>query len=199
MTDEKNTQKDNRPFRQRHPYTSKALVIGAAALIGLSAYGIATWDRYPTLAKGRVIEEKWIEEKDAKQEEVKARHYVLNLHLDDRVAGRGLDKICTLYVSEDSQMPRAVLDDVVNNGSEVYLPYLEPGWVLGDPEPRYKIACFGRLGSSELRVVHPWESSEKVRKEFEGEIEQRIRKERQEAHNEMMEAAYEDFTVDAFF
>lgn len=103
--------------------------------------------------------------------------YMLHIKVYEPTENGEIERLCTLYIKEDAEMPIAVLDEVISAGSEVYVHYYGHGLTLHTKVPLYKIGCFGAASSSEIKVVHPWESSEAVKKSLEDKLESTRQKE----------------------
>lgn len=156
---------------KNHPYTAAA--VGLAALITL---GATISKKYSTLARAEVIEEQYVPQADDK----KPSHYLLHLRiLDEKDKG----DMYTLQVLEN-QVPLAVLDTLIGAGTELYFPVRKDELVLNEPTPIYPVAHFGQILSNDIQILHPWESSQKVRKEFESELVTRKEQERRRAKQE---------------
>lgn len=167
--------------------------VGVAILGGIIST-IATCEKAPTVVRGVVLEEKHVpatgnsvvgEEKESptpklttEKKESGKQEYMLHLKVyEPAKEGREIERLCAFYIKEDAEMPIAVLDDVISAGSEVYVHYYGSGLTLHTLEPLYKIGCFGSASSAEIKVVHPWESSEAVKKSLEDKLESIRKKE----------------------
>ena len=142
---------------------SKYVLIGAAGLI-VAGIGIKTLqaDTYQTLTKATVVEDKPFIQKNAGGKD--QYHYLLHVKSDE-------GDYYTLNVSESEQMPLAVLDDVISPGSELYFQHKKKGILGTKPKDVYEVTRFGSVDSNKVRVLHPWESSYKVKEQFAEELE----------------------------
>jgi len=169
-------------------FTKKHPVLTSAATLALAGAGYCAVNReaYCTVAEGEVIEDKYVPEaKDEKAPD--QEHYVLFLRVREEIAGNK-EEIYVLRVKESEEMPVAVLDEIIRSGSRIAFPYLNPHFLTGTPDLLYPSARFGTVASNNLKVIHPWESSEAVRDTLEGKIEERKKREHErfmtEVHNE---------------
>lgn len=153
---------------RNHLYISTAVSLAA-----LLTAGAIMSKKYSTLARAEVIEEQYVPQTDDK----KPSHYLLHLKiLDEKEKG----DIYTLQVVEN-KIPLTVLDALIGERTELYFPIRKDELVLNEPAPIYSVAHFGQINSDEIRVLHPWESSQKVRKEFESELVTKRDRERRQA------------------
>ena len=175
-------------YIKQHKFISGG-VAAAALCTGLALNS----DTYSTLAKGTVIEEKWLGETkvvDGK-EVVEKKHYVLYLEVEGQTKdnnGKLLPELYVLHVQE-KDMPLAVLDDIINVGSTIFFRYQDKGLLGTAPQRVYPVGNFGIAKSDEIRVVHPWENSSQVQKKFGKELDQR---KEHELHMARVEAGYFD-------
>jgi len=169
---------------KEHPVISGLLGIVAAG----SIYAALPRTEYQTLAEAEVLEErivrKWSESPAAKaenaDERVKAGTYYL-LHLSAR---EGNEKVFySLHVRPSESLPVEVLEEVIQEGSTVIFPY----WKESGGKPQYDVTRFGTIEASAIRVVRPWESSEKVMEEHQAAIEHQRRIEENNRRMEMRE------------
>ncbi|MBI4981524.1 hypothetical protein HZC30_08295 [Candidatus Woesearchaeota archaeon] len=183
MTDEDIT-KVKKKFRRIYKYSAAA----GTVILGGVISTIATCEKAPTVVRGIVLEEKYVPSKEksvppGEKEAPAPLKYMLNLKVYEPTKNGEKERLCTFYIKEDPEMPSApgmpmtpsmpiaVLDEVISAGSEVYIHYFGKGLTLHTKEPLYKIGCFGAALSSEIKVVHPWESSEVVKKTLEDKLE----------------------------
>lgn len=156
-------------FAKRHPLMA-ASAVGLAGLVG---YYIAGRTPYTTVAAAEVMDERIIENTG---KEGSKSHYVLDLKVKEEIEGKR-DVFYTLNVVESPKMPLDVLNELINPGSEIVLPYLEPQVLGGQPKPRYDITRFGSIESAEVKIVRPWETSARVMSKYQNEIDKQRRME----------------------
>lgn len=187
MTEEKKTQMNDKTepvqknFFARHPY----LLAAAAIVIPGIGVTITTSETAPTLVKGIVLEEKYVssemyaseknilsEDKATTEITQKPQNYLLHIKVYEPAEEGIKERICAFYVKEEPDMPIAALDEVISAGSTVYLHYYGSRIALHNADPIYPIGCFGTIPSTEIKSVHPWESSEVVKKDLEDKLEE---------------------------
>lgn len=148
-------------------------ITAAAGLAALLTVGAALSKTYSTLARAEVIEEQYIPQAD----KTKPSHYLLHLKiLDEKNKG----DVYTLQVVEN-KVPLAVLDALIGERTELYFPVWKDELVWNKPVPINPVGNFVQINSDEIRILHPWESSVKVRKEFENELATKRDQERRQA------------------
>jgi hypothetical protein len=160
---EKNDERQSKSWIRRHPILTTLI----SGLAGLSIYAAVTAEEYPSVVKGRVVEEKYVPETAGKDDNP---HYILHLKINDPLE-QNAERLCTLYVKPNVEMPIPVLNEVVSTGSEVYFPFTDDILPIGEPGRKFSLGCFGTVSSEVLRVVRPWESSAQVKKSLEGKLE----------------------------
>ncbi len=154
-----------------HPFASGALVIAAA--IGI--YTALPRTTYSTVAEAEVLEEKLISTEDFDSDK---GHYLLHL----AVAEEKGETFYTLHVKSNPEMPIEVLDELIDTGTKIIIPYLK---TIGKKGPLYDLTRFGTIDSAVIKVIRPWESSEEVMEEHKEKIERQRRLEKINRDREM--------------
>ncbi len=158
---------------RQHPFVS-SLVAATAAAVGI--YAFLPRIEYSTVAEATVLEERLLGGNDEKGSS--QQHYLL--HLD--VAEEQEHVFYTLHVKPNPAMPVEVLDDIISSGTKIIIPHQK---VTGRRGPLYDITRFGTIDSAAIKVVRPWESSERVMEEHGETIERQRRIEERNRQREL--------------
>lgn len=149
-------------------FIKKHYLIAASSLVLAGIIStVATGKKYSSVVKGTVLEEKYVHSGEKAMPK-----YMLQLKVDELTEKGTIERLCTFYVKEEPDMPIAALDEVISAGSTVYLHYYGSRIALHNADPIYPIGCFGTIPSTEIKSVHPWESSEVVKKSLEDHLEE---------------------------
>ena len=153
-------------FIRNHPYLAATVGVLVGGYIGLQAIS----KTFSEASYAEVIEEKSTEKGD----------YTITVKMTEEWGGKTDERYCRFYISENKEMPVAVLADMIFGdpdgkdgllkGSEIYIPNLTHSMPFSEPHSRYHIVCQGQIESNLVRVVHPWESSEAAQKSLENKI-----------------------------
>ncbi|MBS3166528.1 hypothetical protein J4444_05380 [Candidatus Woesearchaeota archaeon] len=169
-------------FIKKHPYLTGIPVVLISGYIGLRM----TAAPYSEVSLGVVQEEVMLpHSSDQKSEKKGEKHYTLTIQLQEEVGANIQERICRFYIAENEEMPVDVLEDMIIPGSEIYVPNLT-NFFFSKPTSRYQIGCHGRIESNVVRVVHPGDSSEVVRRSLEAKLDEVRQEERTRARQEIM-------------
>lgn len=131
-------------------------------------------------------------------------HYTLLVKVDERLEEKTeqkeleektYERICRFYISENKDMPVAVLDDMIHDdpdgkegplkGSRIFIRYFTQKMPFSKPHSRYGVGCHDVMESNHIRVVSVDETLEEAQKSLEGTIkkerEEELRRARMEA------------------